>query len=85
MVIPGSVAIIGGGVVAVEYATVFSQLGVGVSLLCKEENFLPFLESEIRSQLRARMAQQHVLFVSDDVEDISIDEERKTGKVFNYW
>ncbi|CAM9626413.1 unnamed protein product, partial [Choristocarpus tenellus] len=35
--LPNAVAIIGGGVIAVEYANVLAQLGVGVSLICKEE------------------------------------------------
>jgi len=35
--LPDSCAIIGGGVIAVEYANVLAGLGVGVSLLCKEE------------------------------------------------
>lgn len=35
--LPNACAIIGGGVIAVEYANVLAGLGVGVSLLCKEE------------------------------------------------
>lgn len=35
--LPDSCAIIGGGVIAVEYANVLAGLGVGVSLLCKDE------------------------------------------------
>lgn len=35
--LPNACAIIGGGVIAVEYANVLAGLGVGVSLLCKDE------------------------------------------------
>lgn len=35
--LPNACAIIGGGVIAVEYANVLAGLGVGVSLLCKED------------------------------------------------
>lgn len=35
--LPDACAIIGGGVIAVEYANVLAGLGVGVSLLCKDE------------------------------------------------
>lgn len=35
--LPNACAIIGGGVIAVEYANVLAGLGIGVSLLCKEE------------------------------------------------
>ena len=70
---PKAVAIIGGGIIAVEYATVLSKLGVGVSLLCKENEFLPFLEEELRETLRRRMRRSHVLFVTEDVKDIEVD------------
>ena len=35
--LPNACAVIGGGVIAVEYANILAGLGVGVSLLCKEE------------------------------------------------
>lgn len=35
--LPDACAIVGGGVIAVEYATVLASLGVDVSLLCKDE------------------------------------------------
>ena len=40
--LPTAVAIIGGGVIAVEYATVLAQLGVGVSLICSDKGMLPY-------------------------------------------
>ena len=60
--LPTAVAIIGGGVIAVEYATVLAQLGVGVSLICSDKEFLPCLEDELRASLKKRM-QRNVLFV----------------------
>jgi thioredoxin reductase len=71
--IPKAAAVMGGGVIAVEYATVLAQLGVGVSLICRNEEFLPFLDRELRYQLRKRMKQDHVLFVSNTVKSITID------------
>ncbi|CAN0073540.1 unnamed protein product, partial [Scytosiphon promiscuus] len=53
--LPNACAIIGGGVIAVEYANVLAGLGVGVSLLCKDEEFMPFLSEELRVELRKRM------------------------------
>ena len=73
MDIPSSVAIYGGGVIAVEYATVLSKLGVGVSLICKENDFVPFLEAELREALKRRMRRSHVLFVHEAIKDIEID------------
>ena len=70
--LPTSIAIIGGGVIAVEYATVFAQLGVGVSLICTEKEFLPFLEKEIRQSLRMRMSREHILFVREPIREIQV-------------
>ncbi|CBN79739.1 soluble pyridine nucleotide transhydrogenase [Ectocarpus siliculosus] len=53
--LPNACAIIGGGVIAVEYANVLAGLGVGVSLLCKDEEFMPFLSEELRVELKQRM------------------------------
>ena len=58
--LPKVVAIIGGGVIAVEYATVLSRLGVGVSLLCSDSAFLPFLPSDVRRRLRRRLQRDRV-------------------------
>ena len=73
MEIPSSVAIFGGGVIAVEYATVLSKLGVGVSIICKDNEFVPFLEPELCEALKRRMRRSHVLFVNENVKDIEID------------
>lgn len=72
--IPKAVAVIGGGVIAVEYATVLAQLGVGVSLICRNEEFLSFLDKEVRHDLRKRMRQDHILFVTNTIKSITIDE-----------
>lgn len=72
--LPNSIAIVGGGVIAVEYATVLAELGVGVSLLCKDNEFMPFLEEEMRSVLRKRMEMNHILFVENDVKFVEICE-----------
>lgn len=63
--LPNAVAIWGGGVIAIEYATVFATLGVGVTLFCKEGSFLPFLEEGLRGSLREQMKKNHILFVED--------------------
>lgn len=70
--LPNAVAIIGGGVIAVEYATVLAELGVGVSLLCPEADFMPFLEAELRDKLKRRMKSGHVLFVHECIKEIVV-------------
>ena len=70
--LPNAVAIFGGGVIAVEYATVLAELGVGVSLICPEECFMPFLETEMRDKLKKRMKAGHVLFVHEKIKEIKV-------------
>ncbi|MDR1772600.1 MAG: dihydrolipoyl dehydrogenase [Hungatella sp.] len=50
--VPESLLIIGGGVIGVEFATVFSSFGSKVTLLEAEERFLPGLDKEISQNVR---------------------------------
>lgn len=76
--LPNAVAILGGGVIAVEYATVLAELGVGVSLICPENAFVPFLEDEMREKLKRRMKAGHVLFVEEKIKEIKVGENDET-------
>ena len=67
-------AVIGGGVIAVEYATVLAELGVGVSLICPPQNFMPFLDEELRAVLKKQMKRNHVLFVEEAISEIVLEE-----------
>lgn len=67
-------AVIGGGVIAVEYATILAELGVGVSVICAEESFMSFLDDELRYRLKRAMKKGHVLFVTEAITDISVEE-----------
>jgi NAD(P) transhydrogenase len=49
--IPGSMIIIGGGVIGSEYATIFAALGVKVTLLDRGDKLLKFLDHEIIDEL----------------------------------
>jgi NAD(P) transhydrogenase len=55
--IPSSLAVIGGGVIGCEYASVFMALGVKVVLVDGRDRLLPFLDAEISERLRTRLAQ----------------------------
>jgi len=68
--VPKAASVIGGGVIAVEYATVLAELGAGVSLLCPEASFLPFLEQELRTALRQYMTRGRILLENDPVDSI---------------
>lgn len=50
--VPESLLIIGGGVIGVEFATVFSSFGSRVTLLEAEERLLPGLDKEISQNLK---------------------------------
>ncbi|MBN1899013.1 MAG: NAD(P)/FAD-dependent oxidoreductase [Spirochaetes bacterium] len=44
---PGSVAIIGGGVIGCEFAGIFSQFNVDITVIEKENRLLPFLDKDL--------------------------------------
>ena len=49
--IPRRLSIVGSGVNAIEYATMFASLGTHVTLLSSEDIVLPYLDTEIRSHV----------------------------------
>jgi len=53
--IPKSLAVIGGGVIGCEYASMFMALGVKVTLVDGRDRLLPFLDAEISDRLRDRL------------------------------
>jgi dihydrolipoamide dehydrogenase len=73
LALPDATAIIGGGVIAVEYATVLAELGGGVSLICPDDQFLPFLEDDLRLALKRRMKKNHILFVKEPIKEIQVN------------
>src|SRR6266478_6165757 len=54
--IPKSLAVIGGGVIGCEYASIFKALGVGRTLVDGRDRLLPFLDNEVSDRLRDRLA-----------------------------
>ncbi len=58
--LPKSIAVIGAGVIGLEYATMFSALGVRVTLIDKRERLLPFVDYEIIDNLVHQMRQNRV-------------------------
>ena len=69
--IPGEMAVIGGGVIGVEYASVFAALGVRVTLVEKRERLLSFVDSEIAGRLQSHLENIGVRFrFSDSVQNV---------------
>jgi NAD(P) transhydrogenase len=54
--IPKSLAVIGGGVIGCEYASIFKALDVEVTLVDGRDRLLPFLDREISNRLLDRLA-----------------------------
>ena len=72
--VPKRLVIIGGGVNAVEYATVFSALGTKVSLLSSRTDYFPFLDHEIRAEFDKVLRDQRLNIHTDVmVEDVGLN------------
>src|SRR5580704_10221646 len=64
--IPQSLAVIGGGVIGCEYASVFIALGVQVTLVDGRDRLLPFLDAEISDRLRDRFTALGMRFMFNE-------------------
>jgi NAD(P) transhydrogenase len=64
--IPRSLAVIGGGVIGCEYASIFQALGVRVTLVDGRDRLLPFLDKEISDRLRERLGDLKMEFLFND-------------------
>ncbi len=53
--IPGTMVVVGGGVIGCEYACTFAELGSAVTLVHPREELLPFIDSECRNHLTRAM------------------------------
>jgi NAD(P) transhydrogenase len=72
--IPGSLVVIGAGVIGCEYATIFRALGVEVTLVCGHDRLLPFLDSEIGDRLTTQLALLGLGVVFEDaLEGVRLD------------
>src|SRR5256886_6782874 len=84
-----SLAVIGGGVIGCEYASIFMALGVQVTLVDGRDRLLPFLDAEIAERLRDRLACLGMSFLLEErpvkVEHIpgGVRLIMKSGKVLN--
>ncbi len=60
--IPKTMAVVGGGVVGVEYGSVFAALGVRVTLVEKRDGLLSFVDPEISGRLQGHLERIGVRF-----------------------
>lgn len=72
--IPGSLTIVGGGVIGCEYACIFAALGVKVNLVEKKARLLSFADEEIVTSLMYWMRHSGVTFrLDEEVIDIAVE------------
>jgi NAD(P) transhydrogenase len=73
--LPRTLAVVGAGVIGLEYASMFSAIGVPVTLVEKRERFLEFLDHEIVDELMHQMRKRGVIFrVGETVERLDVIE-----------
>lgn len=60
--LPESAAIIGGGVIGIEFAHVFSRLGVKVTVIELMDHILPMVDEEVADMVKNRMQKNGVTF-----------------------
>ena len=73
--IPKTMAVVGGGVIGTEYASIFTALGVDVTLIEPKERILPFIDSEIIERLRYQLSLIGLHFaLGDKMTEISCHE-----------
>lgn len=63
---PGSVAILGGGYIAVEFASIFARLGVRTALVYRRDLLLRGFDEDLRRFITERMARHLDLRLEDD-------------------
>ncbi len=73
--IPHSMAILGGGVIGCEWASIFSKLGISVTLVDKRERLLSFLDNQFADVLFSLMSDGGItLELGSAASDIGVDD-----------
>ncbi|MBI2332450.1 MAG: Si-specific NAD(P)(+) transhydrogenase [Chloroflexi bacterium] len=82
--LPRSLTVVGAGVIGLEYASIFSALGVRVTIIDKRRRLLPFVDEEIIDSLIYHLNQQRVIMrLGEEVESIEpiTDEQGERVKI----
>ena len=64
--IPKKMVVVGGGVIGCEYACIFAELGVDVSLINNKEILLPFLDHDISQALEKSIIKMNINLIKPD-------------------
>jgi len=76
--LPASITIIGGGVIGIEYASIFATLGIVVTLVDRNKRLLRFVDTEIVDSLIQQMREAKTTFrLNERVNKVEINPEEK--------
>ena len=71
--LPRTMTVVGGGVIGVEYASIFAAVGVEVTLIDRRARLLEFMDHEITDELIHQMRNMNVTFRMDErVKTVSV-------------
>jgi len=71
--LPRHMAVVGGGIIGIEYASMFAALDINVTVIDKRTRLLEFLDSEIVEELIHQMRNRHVTFrLGEAVEQLEV-------------
>lgn len=75
-VLPESLLIIGGGVIGIEFASIFNQFGVAVTIVEEQPEILPAMDQELAGLLRKKLTKAGINFqLGARVEAVAADAE----------
>jgi NAD(P) transhydrogenase len=80
--LPRTLAIVGAGVIGLEYACMFAALGVRVTIIDKRRRLLSFIDAEIMDSLTYHLNQQRTIFrLGEEVQSIEIIDNDENDRV----
>ena len=68
--LPKRIVVLGGGYIAVEFASIFARLGVETHLVYRRDQLLKGFDEEVREFITAEMSRDMTLHLSDDIMQI---------------
>jgi NAD(P) transhydrogenase len=79
--LPRTLAVVGAGVIGLEYACIFAALGVRVTLVDKHPTLLPFVDREIIDALVYHLRQNRAtLYLGEEVAHVEVEEDQDHDK-----
>ena len=69
--LPKEIAVMGGGYIAVEFASIFSRLGCKTSLIYRGEHLLRGFDKDVRQFITAEIGNHVDLYLEEDIEAIA--------------